>query len=181
MGIVVSAISNVLYVSEKISLCFTCTVLLYCKMITLVATLCLGIGLGYNYCFVDMKTRFRYVSGDSEGFRRHGPKGLFNRVEPKRQIPIKEVLDFEDDELGTSSESETMFETSTTTMLPNTTKASSNNATVGSSTTITNTSTVAESISPPKMVIPISGLDLIALLSKLRTENRNYSLQIVTS
>lgn len=32
-----------------------------------------------------------------------------------------------------------------------------------------------------KVVIPISGLDLISLLSKLKTENRNYSLQIVTT
>lgn len=32
-----------------------------------------------------------------------------------------------------------------------------------------------------KLIIPISGLDLISLLSKLRAENKNYSLQIITT
>lgn len=40
---------------------------------------------------------------------------------------------------------------------------------------------VETELGPPPMIIPINGLDLIALLSKLRSENRNYSLQIVTT
>nr|XP_021185563.2 uncharacterized protein LOC110372876 isoform X1 [Helicoverpa armigera] len=61
MGSVKSILSNILYISEKVTLCVTCTALIACLMIMFSVTLGMGVGLGYNYCFVDLKTKVKYV------------------------------------------------------------------------------------------------------------------------
>ncbi|XP_021185563.3 uncharacterized protein LOC110372876 [Helicoverpa armigera] len=61
MGSVKSTLSNILYISEKVTLCVTCTALIACLMIMFSVTLGMGVGLGYNYCFVDLKTKVKYV------------------------------------------------------------------------------------------------------------------------
>ncbi|XP_073956192.1 uncharacterized protein [Choristoneura fumiferana] len=55
--------SNVIYMSEKFSMWFSICSLVTCVILCLVCMLCFGIGLGYNYSYVDHKTRHTYVAG----------------------------------------------------------------------------------------------------------------------
>ncbi|XP_045772466.1 uncharacterized protein LOC123872305 [Maniola jurtina] len=47
---------NIIYICERLASCFAATSVVTCIVATLLVMLALGIGLGYNYCFVDLKT-----------------------------------------------------------------------------------------------------------------------------
>ncbi|XP_073956213.1 uncharacterized protein isoform X2 [Choristoneura fumiferana] len=49
--------SNVIYFSEKFAMFLSFTCLISCSIICMICMLAFGIGLGYNYSYVDTKTR----------------------------------------------------------------------------------------------------------------------------
>ncbi|CAK1580440.1 unnamed protein product [Parnassius mnemosyne] len=55
-----NAIANYVFMFERFGTCIALTCIVSCMMITTVAMLSLGIGLGYNYCFVDFKVKKLY-------------------------------------------------------------------------------------------------------------------------
>ncbi|XP_050557562.1 uncharacterized protein LOC118269019 isoform X3 [Spodoptera frugiperda] len=276
MGAIMSFMSNIMYLSEKVILYSTCVGLVCSVVLMFVVTLGMGIGLGYNYCFVDMKTKYKYIPGHyvyphnlrfPYYYRRSGDqaqdpasaaqeelendqlrKGPMRPPEKGRPHPIfdsptetgipdlrkrlglidrdysiftngtTELFDFDNEEEvsnGTVAEVDigTQFDNITTTAATNTTEVAESTETITTTETVeteettetletTDTSDVTDSkiddmysIDDPtpepafpdekrrvkKLVIPISGLDLVGLLSKLGAEKNNHSLQIVTT
>ncbi|XP_022814090.1 uncharacterized protein LOC111347923 [Spodoptera litura] len=275
MGVAISCMSNIMYLSEKIILYSTCVGLVTSVVLMFVVTLGMGIGLGYNYCFVDMKTKYKYVPGHYvyphnlryPYYRRAGDQGQQNQGDQNQALQEDATLDRAAEEqkeidelrngpvtppfytpvdrraemmkkLGLISRDYSIFPNSTTEAydfdneedVTNTTVVEvdigtqSDNitaATEGTETTetITTTETIETdettetfeatdtteatdsktddmySVEDPtqepafpdekrrvkKLVIPISGLDLVSLLSKLSAEKNNHSLQIVTT
>ncbi|XP_030019823.1 uncharacterized protein LOC115439901 [Manduca sexta] len=158
MGMVLSVVSNLLYFSEKITVCLALTALVCCIILTIILVLGFGIGLvparsvRSEWPGSDRRRKTEFKGFDYEMFRRPN-----NSMEVSSTYTIPEV-----------TESTIATESTNSTTLP-----------TNSSSTITILS--KQEYGPPTMIIPINGLDLIALLSRLRAENRNYSLQIVTS
>ncbi|XP_050557558.1 uncharacterized protein LOC118269019 isoform X2 [Spodoptera frugiperda] len=277
MGAIMSFMSNIMYLSEKVILYSTCVGLVCSVVLMFVVTLGMGIGLGYNYCFVDMKTKYKYIPGHyvyphnlrfPYYYRRSGDqaqdparaaeeelendqlrKGPMRPPETGRRNPIfdspteKGITDFrrklglvdrdysifangstteeydleneEEVSNGTVAEVDigTQFDNITTTAATTTTEVAESTETITTTETVeteettetletTDTTDVTDSktddmysIDDPtpepafpdekrrvkKLVIPISGLDLVSLLSKLSAEKNNHSLQIVTT
>ncbi|XP_050557564.1 uncharacterized protein LOC118269019 isoform X4 [Spodoptera frugiperda] len=269
MGAIMSFMSNIMYLSEKVILYSTCVGLVCSVVLMFVVTLGMGIGLGYNYCFVDMKTKYKYIPGhyvyphnlrfpyyyrrsgdqaqdparaaeeekENEELRggpmRPPDKGISPQTydpDLRRKLGLierdysiftngtTELFDFENEEEvsnGTVAEVDigTQFDNITTTAATNTTEVAESTETITTTETleteettetleITDTSDVTDSkiddmysIDDPtpepvfpdekrrvkKLVIPISGLDLVGLLSKLGAEKNNHTLQIVTT
>ncbi|XP_073956580.1 uncharacterized protein [Choristoneura fumiferana] len=55
--------SNVIYFSEKFAMFLSFTCLISCSIVCMICMLAFGIGLGYNYSYVDFKTKHTYVAG----------------------------------------------------------------------------------------------------------------------
>ncbi|CAH0715405.1 unnamed protein product, partial [Brenthis ino] len=49
-------LGNIFYIFERLVSCCALTSVVTCLVATLIVMLALGIGLGYNYCFIDMET-----------------------------------------------------------------------------------------------------------------------------
>ncbi|XP_038210093.1 uncharacterized protein LOC119830973 [Zerene cesonia] len=192
MGCIVSVISHVLQISEKISICFSCAALVSCIMVTITLTLCMGIGIGYNYCYVDFKTKHRYVPARYKWYRYNPTPHWKRSVRDNAYDYISEDAD----EIQTTEINAASI-TTTENYVTNDTNPLTQNEKTNSSkvydlivneilkenakhNNLSNTIELNENESS-KLLIPISGLDLISLLSKWRAENRNYSLQIVVS
>ncbi|XP_069359456.1 uncharacterized protein [Maniola hyperantus] len=47
---------NIIYICERLASCCAATSVVTCIVATLLIMLALGVGLGYNYCFVDLET-----------------------------------------------------------------------------------------------------------------------------
>ncbi|PZC81501.1 hypothetical protein B5X24_HaOG212706 [Helicoverpa armigera] len=311
MGAIISTLSNILYLSEKVTLYLTCTGIIACLVIMFIVSLGMGIGLGYNYCFVDLKTKYKYVPprkqwkgyygsgyyGHNGPHRPYGPndpryygphdpryygphdpryygphdpryygpgyygpgnhgarrsfpdnpgnhsaegelgpmtqdkedvedESLRVRITPEQDVTksptflnqsavqlgnnatqfvlynISIPYDNDDDDftvapsntisIANTSRNQTAEADETTTDEPAEAAEDDSETTVYSSDDKINQLDEATSEAPTnsndpnnrrvkKLVIPISGLDLISLLSKLKAENKNYSLQIVTT
>uniref|UniRef100_A0A2A4J1A2 Uncharacterized protein n=1 Tax=Heliothis virescens TaxID=7102 RepID=A0A2A4J1A2_HELVI len=217
----------------------------------------MGIGLGYNYCFVDLRTRVKYVPAHYQykgsprwPYLREGDPGsaaaqeledaedanLRSRLTPQPQelyIPttlddfdvqqdnnltlpivvhnVSEPIDIDDDDFTVASSNTTAIAETTSEQIIETDETTTKEPEDDIETTVSTSeelhSSPLFSVQEPdmineldeptpeaptnssdannrrvkKLVIPISGLDLISLLSKLRAENKNYSLQIVTT
>ncbi|KAJ0176518.1 hypothetical protein K1T71_007697 [Dendrolimus kikuchii] len=63
-SVIGNAIGNTLYVLERIASCCAFTALVTCIIASLTVILGFGIGLGYNYCLVEVKTPKAGGSGD---------------------------------------------------------------------------------------------------------------------
>ncbi|KAJ0176517.1 hypothetical protein K1T71_007696 [Dendrolimus kikuchii] len=191
-----AAFSNIMYFSEKLSLWISCTAMALCIVITLLMVLALGIGLGYNYCFVDLKTRYKYVPPRHQWHYKHqrpgyyyGPHGPHGTHHPpsrllredfsRREVPIPGG--WGPNTTTVSTHTENIFETTITEIKTSTINSSSSLYTevLRKAVNYTAISSTTKEPSSQKMVIPIKSLDLISLLSKLRSENMNYSLQII--
>ncbi|XP_045498436.1 uncharacterized protein LOC123696354 [Colias croceus] len=191
MGCIVSVISHVLQVSEKISICFSCAALVSCIIVTITLTLCMGIGIGYNYCYVDFKTKHRYVPARYKWYRYH-PTPHWRRSDRDDSYDyVSEDAEEQTTEINSNSTITTQnYEKNYTTSVTLNEKANSSKVydvivneilkENAKNNNLSNTIELNENDNS-KLLIPISGLDLISLLSKWRAENRNYSLQIVVS
>ncbi|OWR54517.1 hypothetical protein KGM_207826 [Danaus plexippus plexippus] len=49
-------LGNITYIFERLASCCALTAVVTCMMTTLLIMLAIGVGLGYNYCFVDIQT-----------------------------------------------------------------------------------------------------------------------------
>ncbi|XP_073956579.1 uncharacterized protein [Choristoneura fumiferana] len=75
--------SNVIYFSEKFSMFLSFTCLISCSIICMISMLAFGIGLGYNYSYVDFKTKHIYIA---ESFKKTRPT---NYIGPGHYKPTK--------------------------------------------------------------------------------------------
>ncbi|XP_047504115.1 uncharacterized protein LOC125049074 [Pieris napi] len=192
-----SIISHLLHFSENIFVCITCSSLVTCLVFTIAMTLLLGIGLGYNYCFIDFENKHRYVPARYEYKYQSSPYWQASNddenydKESNESNPIK-------------AESETnstvrLNYNSNDTRIPQTDKLNEfkllrNKSFAEFMSEIRQGNELIQPEEKPKekdynitdvpnskIVIPMSDLDLISLLSKWRAENRNYSLQVVVT
>ncbi|XP_028166078.1 uncharacterized protein LOC114356895 [Ostrinia furnacalis] len=192
MGIILSVLSNIMYLSEKFTMCLAAVTVVSCLVVTLVMMLGLGVGLGYNYCFVEIKTKHRYIPG----YYRYKVKEAttMHRTPPWRRLTTRRyalrdpdtsepLIDYkppEFDHIANETSKETQTETNSTVEV-NTETTNEMAVDVTETATYESENTNKMPSTTTKTVIQIQGLDLIALLSKLKSENRNYSLQIVTT
>ncbi|KAL0838692.1 hypothetical protein ABMA28_016762 [Loxostege sticticalis] len=196
MGSILCLFSHIMYYAEKFTMCLTVATALTCLVFTLLMMLGIGVGLGYNYCFVDIKSKHRYVPGYYRYKVKEATTGSWtpkwrrittttkagpptNRraasyVDQKRQLA--DYSSTVDDRATSEHSSNTEIETST----PSNSEHSSNNE-IETTTPYKTDSQIQEPATPSKTVLQIQGLDLIALLSKLKSENINYTLQIATN
>ncbi|XP_063892044.1 uncharacterized protein LOC135116644 [Helicoverpa armigera] len=232
MGSLISLLSNVMYLSEKLTMYLACTGLVTCLVITFIVSLGMGVGLGYNYCFVDLKTKVKYVPSHYQykgSARYHYVKegapdpltqtrdeaeedGLRYRIAPPEEEDIESTtfLNMLMVQLGNNATPFFVYKTSTPddnddddfTVTPSNTtsiaNASRDSAEDYSETTVSSLEDNINELDEPtpeapinssnsnikrvkKLVIPVNSLDLINLLSKLKAENKNYSLEIVTT
>ncbi|CAK1580441.1 unnamed protein product [Parnassius mnemosyne] len=167
--------------------CLALVLVFACLVLTIATTLSIGIGIGYNYCFVDYKASkkhvtayYKYVTRTrtyyytvksyvTQPALRNEQGGEVERV----QDPLRAVIPLQKIATEESTEARVADEVSTDSITGETLNTSEE--------TETNTradSTTTEE-SPTRTIIPISGLDLLSFLSKLRSQNKNYTLQIV--
>ncbi|CAG4971443.1 unnamed protein product [Colias eurytheme] len=209
----------------RLTACCAAVAVVSCLVSTLIFMLSIGIGLGYNYCYVDYTSGRRVedeinsattidVNSIVEVTQRNTNNanvskaiGLPARYKWYRYHPTPHWRRSERDD-SYDYVSEDAEEIQTTEINSNstiTTQAYENNDTTSASlnektspskvydvivneilkenakrNNLSNTIELNENENS-KLLIPISGLDLISLLSKWRAENRNYSLQIVVS
>ncbi|XP_045517302.1 uncharacterized protein LOC123709797 [Pieris brassicae] len=192
-----SIISHLLHFSENIFVCITCSSLVTCLVVTIAMTLLLGIGLGYNYCFIDFKSNHSYVPAryeykESTPYWQAGNDDEYYDKESNESNPIKAKkgtngtvrLNYnsndtripQPDNLNESLRNQSFFEFMR--------KKGQVNELIQPEEkhkAIEKDYNITDVLQNSKIVIPMSDLDLISLLSKWRAENRNYSLQVVVT
>ncbi|XP_072948831.1 uncharacterized protein [Epargyreus clarus] len=151
-------IGNLIYIIEKLASCCAVTAVVTCLITTLMLMLAFGIGIGYNYCFVDFKTR------------QDAPPDRVTYTTTPPTIPIinspPEIF----------SDKTTIKTTKDDFVLPPIKRKSSILRRKMKDTHVT------ASLMPVKrtVVVPLDvGVDLSSLLSKIRALNKNVTLEIV--
>uniref|UniRef100_A0A2H1WDL7 SFRICE_030502 n=1 Tax=Spodoptera frugiperda TaxID=7108 RepID=A0A2H1WDL7_SPOFR len=174
----------------RIILYATCVGLVCSIILMFVVTLGMGIGLGYNYCFVDMKTKYKYIPGHyvyphnlrfPYYYRRSGDQAQDPARAAEAQDPARAAEEeLENDQLrkGPMRPPETgrrnpIFDSPTEKGITDFRRKLDDPT--------PEPAFPDEKRRVKKLVIPISGLDLVSLLSKLSAEKNNHSLQIVTT
>lgn len=118
--------------------------------------------------------RQSYKSGYRSGYRAHDEESSLSNV--PNEVQPENKPNSESFTRNSTEDTRTVFPLNTTDVLNSTnTKVSGD---INNIIQVKLTEAVETERVP--MIIPINGLNIIELLAKLRSENRNYSLQIVT-